>query len=234
MNNTFNCRDYRDTTRRCLDAAAPGGCRSGRPRLQRGRPRTSAGWAWLLVLVAVAGLAANGCGGGGAEPESGPEQPPAMEPGPPPGAAPPKPKPKEAAKLEEGEPLPEEVSEWVRDDYYQARRARDPRLPEAVAYLGEHFAGTENADEAAVLLTNLLKKSEEPEPKRAAGPPSGYPGMGPGAMPSGYPGPEGGPPTGYPGPEGGPPTGYPGPEEAGMVDEGEVYEPDDMYQGGYP
>ncbi len=102
-----------------------------------------------------------------------------------------KPKEEEAEpeeKEEEG-PLPEEIADWVTDHYYRARREGDPRLPEAVAYLGEHFAGTPQADSAAVLLTNLLKKSEEPKPKPGAGQPArGAPPGYPGGMPPGYPG----------------------------------------------
>jgi hypothetical protein len=109
-----------------------------------------------------------------------------------------KPKPK-GEPAEDEEPLPEDTAEWVTDHYYQARKEHDPRLVEAVAHLGEQFADTDKADEAAVLLTNLLKKSEEPEPKagtkRPGGAPMGYPGMGSGMDPSagmGYSAPEGG------------------------------------------
>ena len=163
--------------------------RSGR----RGQPwwlgRTMFVGPWLIVLVVAAALAASGCGGGEvdeAEPEEeeAAEEDPAAMGGPPVDMAPePKPKAKQQAKAEEeAGSLPEEISEWVTDHYYQARKQRDPRLIEAVAYLGEHFAGSDRADEAAQLLTNLLEKSEEPEPKPGArrpgaGMPGGDPSM---------------------------------------------------------
>ena len=224
MNRTFPCRDHRDTAR------------SGRRRLQRGLRRFSAAWAWLLVLVVAAGLATTGCGGGGDEPDPGSEEAPEVagppEMGPPAEAAK-KPAAKEKPKEEE-KPLPEQVSDWVTEDYYQARRKRDERLPEAVAYLGEHFAGTDQADSAATLLTNLLKKSEEPEPKKKAraGGPMGYPGAG-GPMMS-APG-SGGPMMSAPG-SGGPMMSYPSGDESGYMEaEGEGEDMDDsglMYSGG--
>ena len=173
--------------------------RSGLPWLQFRPGRTTPAWTWAVVLAVVAALAANGCGGGGDEAASAPEEP-SPEMGPPSEPAPKQPQPKqkkkEEAKPEEG-PLPEDITAWVKPEtFYQAKRASDARLPEAVAHLGEKFKGTPQADSAAVLLTNLLKKSEEPEPKKAArrpsgGPPAGYPEMDMGSsgmMPSGYPG----------------------------------------------
>jgi len=49
---------------------------------------------------------------------------------------------------------PEDVSEWKRDDYYSAKRDNDPRLVDAVGYLGRRFVGNENA---AILLAKLLE-----------------------------------------------------------------------------
>lgn len=49
---------------------------------------------------------------------------------------------------------PEDISDWKRDDYYSAKRDNDPRLVEAVAYLGRRFIGNENA---AILLAKLLE-----------------------------------------------------------------------------
>lgn len=144
-------------------------------------------WLWLAVLIVA--VAAYGCGGG-EEAESPPDDeataggPPGMGAPPPSPPQPPAQKPTEEPKPEE-QPLPEDVSEWVKEHYYQAKKTRDPRLPEAVAYLGEHFAGTDGADSAAQLLTNLLEKSEEPEPepRQQPGPRQGTPSsMGSGSM----------------------------------------------------
>ncbi len=175
---------------------------------------------WLVVLVVATALVASGCGGGGGD-EGEPEEPSTeMDPaemGGPPVGMPSKPKAKEQAKAEEeAAPLPEEISEWGKEHYDQARKDRDPRLIEAVAYLGEHSAGTDNADEAAHWLTDLLAKSEEPEPKPAATrPPAGMPGMD----------------AGMPGMD----AGMPGMEEdmAGM-EEAMAGMEDDMYAGGMP
>ncbi len=53
---------------------------------------------------------------------------------------------------------PEDISDWKRDDYYSAKRDNDPRLVEAVAYLGRRFIGNENA---AILLAKLLEASTD-------------------------------------------------------------------------
>lgn len=64
-------------------------------------------------------------------------------------------------------PLPDDISQWRRDQYYQARKTHDKRLIEAVMYLGEHFAGSSAAESAATLLANLLKPDK---PANAAAP----------------------------------------------------------------
>lgn len=153
---------------------------SGRRRQPWWLGRTMLVGPWLVVLVVATALVASGCGGGGGDKEEAAAPSPEAEPsdmgGPPVEMAP---KPKEQAKAEEQTgPLPEEISEWVTEHYNQARKSRDPRLIEAVAHLGQQSAGTDTADTAAELLTNLLKKSEEPEPKPAPKqPPMGMPGM---------------------------------------------------------
>ncbi|HUT87923.1 MAG TPA: hypothetical protein VMY37_00360 [Thermoguttaceae bacterium] len=158
--------------------------RSGRRWQQWWPGRRMLAGPWLVVLVVAAALVASGCGGGGGDEEEESEPATEAEPadmgGPAAGMpAQPKPKAKEQAKAEEEVgPLPEEISEWGKEHYYQARKDGDLRLPEAIAYLGEHFAGTPQADTAAQLLTNLLEKSEEPEPKPGAKrPPASMPGM---------------------------------------------------------
>ena len=61
-----------------------------------------------------------------------------------------------AAPANRGKPLvrPKDVANWKRDDYYSAKRDGDPRLADAVAWLGERFAGKQSAAE---LLTRLLE-----------------------------------------------------------------------------
>ena len=174
MNRIPNTQDHDGTT----GASRRSGC-----RWQQWWPgRRMLVGPWLVVLVVAAALVASGCGGGGGD-EGKPEEPSTeMDPaemGGPPVDMPPTPKAKEQAKAEEeAAPLPEEISEWVKEHYYQARKDGDPRLVEAVVHLGEQFAGTPQADTAAQLLTNLLEKSEEPEPKAGAKrPPTGTPGM---------------------------------------------------------
>lgn len=82
--------------------------------------------------------------------------------------------------------LPADVKAWRRDHYYEARRAGDPRLKEAVTFLGKKFSlkatGNEkSADQAATLLLKVLKGDLPPqEPAATAAPAAG--GM------SGYPG----------------------------------------------
>jgi len=182
-------------------------------------------WLWLAVLIVA--VAAYGCGGG-EQAEAPPDdaategEGPAIAAPPPTPPQPPAEESAEEAQPEE-QPLPEDVSEWVKEHYYQAKKKRDPRLPEAVAYLGEHFAGTDGADSAAQLLTNLLEKSEEPEPepsqqrgpRRGGTPGMGSAGMGPPEMGSAM------------GPEEG--SGYEDDGAAAATEEEESYE--DEYYG---
>jgi hypothetical protein len=51
---------------------------------------------------------------------------------------------------------PKDIADWKRDDYYSAKRDKDPRLEAAVAQLGKRFVGSEHAAE---LLTKLLEES---------------------------------------------------------------------------
>jgi len=120
--------------------------------------------------------------------------------------------------------LPDDVSQWKRNEYYQARREGHPKLKDAVKLLGENFAlkktnDAKKADQAATLLVRLLAgelpKPEAPAAQSAAGSPmdsssSAGPMMGgppPGMMGGPPPGMMGGPPPGtmggYPGMPGG-------------------------------
>jgi len=54
--------------------------------------------------------------------------------------------------------LPEEFADWKPDDYLAAKRQCNPRFPEAVAFLGENYPGSENA---AKLLVRLVSTGSE-------------------------------------------------------------------------
>ena len=140
--------------------------------------------------------------------------------------------------------LPSDVKKWRRDDYYQARREGDPRLKDAVKYLGKKFSlkstnNAKTADQAGTLLVRLLKgnlpKPAAAEGAAAAGTSSASPGMPSSAMPSSpdmpssaMPSP-GMSPSSTPPPSMGPPSpspdmgysGYPGMPGSGMG-EGQV------------
>lgn len=57
---------------------------------------------------------------------------------------------------------PEEVADWKEKDYRSAKVDRDPRLLDAVAYLGESNSGD---PDTAKLLAELLTVPEDPEPE---------------------------------------------------------------------
>ncbi len=124
--------------------------------------------------------------------------------------------------------FPDDVSAWQEDDYLRAKRRRDPRLVDALAYLGESRAGD---PQAVRLLTDLLQTPEEPEPE-----PKPVPKEQPKPRPQGM--------EGYPGmPEGMPigsgPGGYEGDYSAEMYESEMMGPPEGMmesYDGydGYP
>ena len=155
---------------------------------------------WLRLIVLTLALPLAGCGGDGLEPsDRAPATPPGIAPidaggeaaapaasseaGAPAGpemmaavpAEPGMPGPSEQAQPKAAEkpadPLPENVADWKKDDYLRAKKSRDKRLAEAVMYLGEHFAGTPQADSAAMLLATLLQreKVEEKSSQNAPG-----------------------------------------------------------------
>jgi len=83
--------------------------------------------------------------------------------------------------------LPADVKAWRRDHYYEARRVGDPRLKEAVTFLGKKFSlkatGNEkSADQAATLLLKVLKGDLPPQ--EAAAPASSGASYAPPGMPS--------------------------------------------------
>jgi hypothetical protein len=104
----------------------------------------------------------------------------------------------EAAKAPTEQPLPDNVTDWVREHYRRARRDGDQRLKDAVELLGKQFKGVTKGgkdDKAAKLLTNLLRfeepKDEAPAgaaPARAAKTSPGFRGGQRGGPRSGYPG----------------------------------------------
>lgn len=134
--------------------------------------------------------------------------------------------------------FPDDVSAWQEDDYLRAKRRRDPRLVDALAYLGESRAGD---PQAVRLLTDLLQTPEEPEPE-----PQPVPKEQPKPRPQGmegYPGMEGMPIGSGPGMEGMPigsgPGGYEGDYSAEMYESEMMGPPEGMmesYDGyeGYP
>jgi hypothetical protein len=82
-------------------------------------------------------------------------EPPGWGEDPPP--KPPPPPPPAASRVipvaaKEKVDLPHDVTQWKPNDFRIARRNNDPRLIEAVAYLGKHFATNENAE----LLVKLI------------------------------------------------------------------------------
>ncbi len=84
-----------------------------------------------------------------------PEQKPVQEP------------PVEEPPQEQKPPLPENVADWKADDYFRARRENDPKLLEAVAYLGKTFPGKKPAAEGLTKLLKPLppeKPAEQPTP----------------------------------------------------------------------
>ena len=79
---------------------------------------------------------------------------------------------KEDSKKEKDEdrPIPDDVSEWKKNDYYRARQENDPRLLKAVEWLGEKAQGSEPAAQG---LTDLLKPlPTEPPPGAKPGTPN--------------------------------------------------------------
>jgi len=70
--------------------------------------------------------------------------------------------PAAAQSVEEGKSRPDDVVAWKDDDYRSAKEDRDPRLLDAVAYLGENKSGDARA---AGLLVELLTTPEDPEPE---------------------------------------------------------------------
>lgn len=128
-----------------------------------------------------------------------PTPPEAVQPTPPidlaqPNQTPPveQPEPTEKPPAEpEKPPLPENVADWKPADYFRARRENDPKLPEAVAYLGRTFVGSKPTAEG---LTNLLRPLPPEKPAEPA--PDANPPVTPGMVQP--PNPEFAPPPGTP------------------------------------
>jgi hypothetical protein len=84
------------------------------------------------------------------------EQPKPPQPNP--GEEPKKEEPKKPEKL----PLPDDVAKWKRADYLRARAENDPKLLNAVEYLGAKFAGSEPAAQGLADLLKPLKVDPAP------------------------------------------------------------------------
>ncbi len=118
-------------------------------------------------------------------------------------------KPPEAEKpaAPEKPPLPEKVADWTAEDYFRARRENNPKLLEAVAYLGnnEKIVGSEPAAKG---LTKLLKPLPPEKPAEKPAPTENQPQ--PGQTPPANPNPASSPLTMQPpGPPKIPPEGAP-------------------------
>ena len=142
-----------------------------------------------------------------------PQPPPTLEPQqqnpqlPPPEAQPtlPEQEPVQEPTVEEPPqeqkpPLPENVAKWKPEHYFRARRENDPKLLEAVAYLGKTFPGKKPAAKG---LTKLLKPLPPEKPPEQPAPGQNPPGAA-GVAPFGPPGiaPPGAPGATLPGPPG--------------------------------
>ncbi|MBN2473923.1 MAG: hypothetical protein JXB62_04915 [Pirellulales bacterium] len=78
------------------------------------------------------------------------------------------------AKTDEPRERPEDVAEWIKEDYFSARAENDPKLLEAVRYLGEQFVGNTNvAAGLAALLPPPKVEPDEPKEGQPQQPPGG-------------------------------------------------------------
>jgi len=89
------------------------------------------------------------------------------------------PETEETPKTTETEPPPEEkperpedVSKWMNEHFYDARKEGDPKLIEAVGLLAERARGNVNV---AINLAKLLEPLPDEEPAEPSSPPSGRP-----------------------------------------------------------
>ena len=81
--------------------------------------------------------------------------------------------------------LPDDVAKWKKGDYYRARKENDPKLVQAVVFLGQTFRGKEPAARGLIELLKPLpaeKLSAGPTPAGPAAP-QPVPGPGPSLTP---------------------------------------------------
>jgi serine/threonine protein kinase len=83
----------------------------------------------------------------------------------PPTPPPRKPEPRPQSKPKEEPPLPEDFAAWKLEHFQRAKREKDPRLLDAIAYVEENYSGTKNAEHAARLLLLLLEKRDGRDPQ---------------------------------------------------------------------
>lgn len=187
---------------------------------------------FLAVICVMAILTASGCGGGSEDsssapapstPPTTPSTPPSTPQGPAAGEDNAGKDGESAEGSEDGErETPEDLSQWIEEDFIKARQEQDPRLLEAVPTLAQAAAdGQRDAGEAVGILAALIEPLPEPEPQQGSGSPgdgssyeSGSPyesGSSYGSPPGssyGPSGPSGSPPgSGYT--PSGPPSSYP-------------------------
>jgi hypothetical protein len=97
---------------------------------------------------------------------------------------PPKPTPTANVKPPEILPLPDDVAQWKREDYFRARLENNPKLVEAVARLGEKTRGSAPAALGLTFLLTPLPPELPPvqmPPRPAPASPPPAPGAPPGA-----------------------------------------------------
>ncbi len=115
----------------------------------------------------------------GVPPQPGPPPMPSVPPQPQlPAKSPPQPgSTAEKPPAEQKPPLPDDVANWKKDHYFRARREKDPKLLEAVAYLGETFSGKDTVAEGLTELLKPLPEEKTAEDEQAAKNPPGAPGV---------------------------------------------------------
>jgi hypothetical protein len=111
---------------------------------------------------------------------------------------PPKPAETANAKPPEIPPLPDDVAQWKREDYFRARLENNPKLVDAIARLGERTRGSAPAAQGLTFLLTPLPPELPPvqvPPRPAPGAPPAAPGSPPGASVPARPAPLAAPPA---------------------------------------
>ncbi|RMG03806.1 MAG: hypothetical protein D6741_01915, partial [Planctomycetota bacterium] len=124
-----------------------------------------------------------GCGKGDDAEQAAPS-PAASAPTPPPATPKPAPaKPKLQEQAEEEKPkerqIPDDLSQWIKEDFVKARKQLDERIFEALPLLAQAtVAGSRDAGESLDILSEMITKAPLPEPKKQEKPQAGPYGSG--------------------------------------------------------